>query len=205
MDLILASTSPWRATLLADAGIPCTTEDPQVDEARIRGGDPIETARWRAAAKAMAVAGRRGQGSLVIGADQIVHLDGRALSKPRDAADHRDMLRAMRGRTHDLVTAVCLARGTEGGAEAVEAFEERSRLAMRGALSDGEIDAYVALGEARSCGGGYRVDGVGLQLFERVEGDWTNVVGLPVPRLLTALRRVGWRLGTGLDSPGKAG
>ncbi len=196
MTLVLASTSPWRAALLAAAGIPCTTEDPGVDEARLQGGGPEETARCRAAAKALAVAARLGPGTLAIGADQVVHLLGRAFAKPTDTAEHRAMLCALRGHVHDLVTAVCLAKGEPGGgAVVVEAFEERSRLAVRADLSDAEIDAYVALGEARGCAGGYRVDAVGLQLVERVEGDWTNVVGLPVPRLVTALRRLGWRLG----------
>ncbi|MBN1337403.1 MAG: septum formation protein Maf [Deltaproteobacteria bacterium] len=195
MELVLASASPWRKRLLETAGIRCRVEDPGVDESRFQGWGPVETARRRAAAKALAVAARLGPGPLVVGADQVVHLEGRAFSKPRNPQDHRAMLHAMRGRSHDLVTAVCLSAGQpQGGAAVREAFEETSRLVMRTDLTDAEIDAYVALGEASSCGGGYRVDGVGLQLFERLEGDWTNVVGLPVPRLLTALRRLGWRL-----------
>lgn len=194
MKLVLASGSAWRRMLLESAGVPCATVPPEVDEAAIRDPDPVVTARLRAAAKARAVAAGLPADTLAIGADQVVHLDGQALGKPEDEARHLAMLRALRGRTHDLVTAVVLAWGGGGGEPAVaRRFEVTSRLAMRADLSDAELRAYVASGDGRGCGGGYRVEGLGLQLFSAVEGDWTNIVGLPVPRLVSELRALGWR------------
>ena len=98
------------------------------------------------------------------------------------------MLFALRGRTHDLVTAVALV-----GRHEERCFEEHTRLTMRSDLGDDELCAYADCREALGCGGGYMIEARGLQLFERVDGDWTNVVGLPLFRLVTELRSFGWR------------
>ncbi len=192
MDLILASGSRWRKQLLESAGIRCDAIAPNVDEHEIVGDDPVDTARARALAKARDVAQNAPLGSLVLGADQVVHLDGTPLGKPGDGGAHLAMLRLLRGRTHDLVTAVAMVRGGPEVA-VVRCFHERTKLCMRGDLSDDELQAYVASGEARGCGGGYMIEARGQQLFEEVRGDWTNVVGLPLFRLVTELRTLGWR------------
>ncbi len=192
LELVLASGSVWRMRMLLAAGMPCRAVSPKINEKAINEGAPVETARARALAKARAVAALEGSGSLVIGADQVVHLEGRMLGKPRDPGAHLAMLQQLRGRQHELVTAVALVPGSFVGGEG-RCFEVRTLLAMRADLGDAELRAYVATGEASGCGGGYMIEAMGAQLFEGVEGDWNNVVGLPLFRLITELRCLGWR------------
>lgn len=182
--LVLASTSPARRALLERVGLRFEVAPPGVEERLAPTGDPVDQARRLAFEKARAVAGRRPEAT-VIGADQVLVLDGRALGKPADEAEARALLRAMAGRTHALVTGVAVV-----DADAIWQGHEETRLAVR-ALTAAEIDAYVATGEWRGCAGGYRVEGRGLALFERIDGDWTNVLGLPMPLLLGELRRRG--------------
>ncbi len=183
--LVLASTSAGRRALFAAAGIEVSAEAPTCDEASINGTNPAETAQARGVAKAESLAR---PGAIVIGADQVCHLDGRVFSKPRDAADHRIQLRALRGRTHTLSNGVAVVH--EGG---TESWITDVRVTLRDDLGDDEIDDYVASGEARDCAGGYRVEGLGARLISRVDGDQFAVVGLPLFEVITVLRRLGWR------------
>ncbi len=192
MELILASGSRWRRAMLRRAGIPCRAVSPFIDEHAISGPFPRKVAEARARAKAEAVRARLGPGPLIIGADQVVHLEGVVLGKPRDEGAHLDMLLRMRGRSHELVTAVALFGGSEE-APIERCFEVATRLTVRADLSDAELAAYVATGEARGCGGGYMIEALGAQLFERVEGDFNNVLGLPLFALIDELRALGWR------------
>ena len=187
-EVILASGSKWRRELLASTGLVVEAVDPGVDEAQITADDPVELARARARAKALAVSSVHPRG-LVVGADQVVHLDGVAYGKPPDPAAHAAMLRTLRGRVHTLSTAVCLAEG-----EGFECFVVQSQVRVRPDVSDDEIDAYVASGEARGCAGGYMVERRGAWLVEHVDGDWNNVIGLPIAALVDRLRARGWRL-----------
>lgn len=185
--LILASTSTWRLRMLRDAGVAVEAEDPGVDEAELWHDDPVQTARLRARAKASAVAHRRPD-AWVLGADQVVH-DGRQLfGKPPDPDTHAARLRAMRGRAHTLHTAWALL----GPGDPVEQVA-RTTLFARADVTDDEIQRYVATGEARGCAGGYALEQTGAFLFERVEGDFFNVLGLPLLDVMTALRRKGWQ------------
>ncbi len=186
--LILASSSRWRRDLLAAAGLPCEAEDPGVDEAAIQADDPDALALARARAKALAVARRR-PGALVIGADQVAHLDGECFGKPTGPEDWLARLKQLRGRTHLLSTGVVLAQDEE-----LEAFVVRSAVRFRADLEDAELRAYVALGEAAGCAGGYMVEGQGAWLVDAVDGDWSNVVGLPIFALIGRLRARGARL-----------
>ncbi len=198
--LVLASTSRWRLRMLEDAGLRCEAVAPVVDESTVHGADPVATAHLRARAKAVDVAARR-PGRLVVGADQVLWLPGEAeaIGKPPDDERWRARLRQLRGREHQLTTAVALA-GPEPGR--VESFEETTGVRMRGDPSDAELAAYVAHGEARGCAGGYMVEGRGAWLVEALRGDWSNVVGLPVLSLIGHLRARGWRLGSdGLARP----
>ena len=181
--LVLASTSPARRALLEQVGLRFVAEAPEVAEALDPAGDPVEQARALALAKARAVAARRPD-ALVIGADQVLVLEGRVLGKPADEVDARAQLARMAGRRHALITAVALV------GDGIWQGQEKTTLQVR-PLTGGEIDAYVATGEWRGCAGGYRLEGRGLALFERIEGDPTNVLGLPVPLLLGELRRRG--------------
>ncbi len=185
MRLILASESPWRRELLERAGVPCEGRAHTVDEYALVEPDPVARARALALAKARSLDGA--QDAWVLGADQVCHLDGRIFHKPVDAGDHLAQLQALGGRTHELVTGVALVGP---GIEVV--FDERTRITMRELGAD-ELRAYLATGEGAGCAGGYQVEGRGAQLIERVDGDWFNVVGLPVLRVVSALREHGWR------------
>ena len=187
--IILASTSPWRLQMLRDSGIEAEGVAPDVDESAIEGAIPEETARHRAVAKATEVSARHPDG-LVIGADQVAHLDGEPFGKPASVDDWRNRLHALRGRTHTLTTAVALAEdGTLSDSFAVD-----TRVSFRGDLGDDEIEDYIASGEGRACAGGYMAEKRGVWLVETIEGDWQNVIGLPLLPLLARLRARGYRL-----------
>jgi len=165
-----------------------------VDEGAFAEMDPSLRAEGLAIAKARAVAARLdAPGALVIGADQVAHLDGEVLHKPKTLENHRAQLEMLRGRTHALVTGVCVLAvdGRRTGAEVV--FHETSYIHFRIDLSDKEIEDYLTTGEGRQACGGYQIEGLGPQLIDRVEGDWFNVVGLPILRVVAELRALGWR------------
>jgi septum formation protein len=192
--LVLASTSASRRALLESAGIPARSEAPGVDERAFSDPDPVRLVRTLALAKANAVA-ERFPGALVLGADQVaVHPErpDEPFGKPESEERHFEMLAGMRGRTHVLVTGFALV--TSGADD--EVGHEQTTLRVRSDLTDEELWAYVRSGEGRGCAGGYRAEGRGAFLFEAIEGDWFNVLGLPVLRVLDALRRRGWRFGT---------
>jgi len=187
-QVVLASGSRWRRELLMSTGIAVCAVESGVDEAAITADDPVALARGRARAKAERVA-REHRDALVIGADQVVHLDGCVFGKPPDPDAHMAMLQSLRGRAHVLTTAVCVV--VDGVSET---FEEHSRVRVRADVTDAEIRAYVASGEARGCAGGYMVERRGAWLVEHVDGDWNNVIGLPIRAVVTHLRARGWRL-----------
>lgn len=183
--VVLASTSPARIALLRQAGVACTPVAPDVDEAAIHAPTPEALAAARAAAKCAAVAV---PGAIVLGADQVAHLDGVAFGKPLDPADHRARLRQLRGRTHTLTTAACLRLD-----DRVVALSVDAHVTFRADVSDDELDAYVATGEGSYCAGGYAVEGLGAALIAAIDGDWTSVLGLPLYAVLGAMRELGWR------------
>lgn len=189
-ELILASTSPYRRRMLIDAGVAVRCEAPGVDERAVSAASPEGLARELARRKAAAVA-ERFPGRWVLGADQVVFdpdRPGEAIGKPADPEDHLRRLRALVGREQILVTAFVLTDGRSEIAEAVS-----TRLRFRDDLADDELRAYVATGEGSGCAGGYAVEGRGAFLVEQIDGDLFNVIGLPLLRVLAALRSVGWR------------
>jgi len=187
-QLILASTSKWRLHLLHEAGVLCQAVDPKVDESSLFGGNPEETATLRARCKAESVHALHPE-ALVIGADQVVHLDGQIYGKPVDTAHWLDRLKKLRGRTHKLTTAMALTDRSGTTLHTVTTLVH-----FRSDLSDEELENYVALGEAAGCAGGYMVERRGAWLVEWIEGDWLNVIGIPVLDLIGLLRARGWRL-----------
>jgi septum formation protein len=189
--LVLASKSEIRRVLLADAGIPVEVSPADVDERgieeRAATRDAGDIALVLARAKAQAIAARL-PGRLVLGADQTLALGARRFSKPSDRAAARDQLKALRGQTHELHTAVALAR------DGAIVFEHRevARLTMR-AFSDGFLGSYLdaMAGAVMASVGGYQLEKAGVQLFERIDGDHFVILGLPLVALLAYLRRAG--------------
>ncbi len=185
--LILASKSSTRRDLLISAGLSVEIQAPEVDERALEAGEilsPIELALKLARAKAEAVATQR-PGRIVVGADQVLALDGAVFHKPADAAAAQAQLARLQGRTHVLHAAVAIA-----GESGTETFCEDACMTMR-VLDANAITTYVALaGEARiiQSVGGYQLEGFGIHLFERIEGDHSTILGLPLLPLLSRLR-----------------
>jgi len=169
--LILASRSPQRRAILEQLGIPFEVSVPEVEESG--RGDPRSLVVENALRKARAV-----EGSLVLGVDTEVVLDGRAFGKPAGAEEAETVLRRLSGRTHEVWSGIALCRrGEERTASACTRVRFR-RLEQR------DIDWYVAGGEWRERAGGYAIQGRGAALVEEIAGDYWNVVGLPVAELV---------------------
>jgi septum formation protein len=186
--LILASASPRRQELLGLLALPFEVIPSEVDEAalvRELGEQPLpaEMARRLAEVKAADVAARHPD-ALVLGADTIVVLGDAILGKPVSPDDARRMLALLSGRTHQVITGIAL-RGALSVSDAVSTDVTFRELTSR------EIDAYVATGEPMDKAGAYALQGRATVLIEGIHGDYTNVVGLPVPRLAILLRRHG--------------
>jgi septum formation protein len=190
--LVLASASPFRRKLLEAAGVPFRVVPAKVDEAAIKRRldatvGPAALAETLAAAKAEAVS-RECSHSLAVGSDQTVALGGAVFDKPADLAQARVQLERLRGKTHRLFTAVALAHD----GHVVWRNTDSASLTMRD-FSDEFLDWYVAECGASLChvAGAYEIEGRGIQLFERVEGDHFTIVGLPLMPLLAELRARG--------------
>jgi septum formation protein len=208
--LVLASGSPRRQELLRAAGISFAVQPADIDETPLANEPPQAYAERMAQEKALVVSQKRPQ-DLVLGADTIVVVDGAILGKPRDGEDACRMLRLLSGRTHQVITSVCLTKsvargqGTVVSANAepwVQAASERgsgngkrdlkisseTTLVTIVELSDDEIRAYVATGEPMDKAGAYAIQGMASRWIPRIEGDYSNVVGLPVALVYRMLR-----------------
>ena len=191
--LVLASASPSRRWLLDNAGLTFASEAAQIDEGEVKaalaadGADAGQVAETLAELKAQRVA-RHHPGSLIIGADQMLSCNDVWFDKPADLDHAAAHLRALAGRTHELISAVCVVRD---GARLWH-HGDRASLTMR-PLGEEFIAAYLAaLGaEALTSVGAYQLEGLGAQLFSRVEGDYFTILGLPLLALLDFLRNHG--------------
>ena len=190
--LVLASVSPRRQELLRNAGISFTVQPADVDETPMVGEAPRDLAERLARAKALAVSRLRPQNT-VLGADTIVVVDEAILGKPRDAEDAVRMLRLLSGREHLVITGVCVVEPVVRGQGAVAsetvprtAFE--TTLVTMDKLSEDEIRDYVATGEPMDKAGAYAIQGMASRWIPRIEGDYSNVVGLPVALVYRMLR-----------------
>ena len=181
--LILASASPRRKSLLEALGLTFDVVPSGIPEDG-HEGPALQVAPTLALAKARDVATRVGRG-LVLGADTIVACEGRNLGKPTDAPEAQAMLRALSGRSHQVVTAVALVDAATGHAESGAALTE---VTFRD-LTDAEIAAYVATGEPLGKAGAYAIQGLGALLIEGINGSPSNVIGLPLTLVHDLFRR----------------
>jgi len=194
--LVLASTSPYRRDLLARLRLPFEQRAPGVDEDAVKalGLAPRAVAEQLARAKAEAVLeelrAEGGEPAVAIGSDQVCAAGDRILDKPGTRARAIEQLAALRGRTHELITAVCVA-GTDG-----PPFHHTdvARLTMRD-LDDAALARYADADEPFDCAGSYKLEALGVALFERIDcADHTAIVGLPLVALSGELARRGFRL-----------
>lgn len=192
--LILASTSKTRARLLESAGLSFIAEAPGLDEATMREAigaektlDPHDVAEVLARAKAEAVSDLA-QGAFVIGSDQVLAFEDQILAKPKSMQEARERLLDLNGKPHQLHTSVAVA--TDGGT--IWAYTDVATLTMR-KLSPEFIGHYLAAAGEAVLGavGGYQIESLGIQLFEKIEGDFFSILGLPLLPLLDTLRREG--------------
>lgn len=189
-SLILASTSPSRRTMLSAAGVSFSSEAPGVDEDAVKDSlkgentTPAAIAETLAELKARKVSLRHPD-AFVIGADQVLDCDGTLYDKPPNLAAARRQLQNLRGKTHRLTAAVVVARGDAR----LWHHTQVATLQMR-PFTDAFLDGYLArVGEAACCSvGAYQLEGLGAQLFSRIEGDYFTILGLPLLPLLDFLR-----------------
>ena len=188
--IVLASASPRRQELLCSAGIPFTVEPADINETPLAGESPRECAERLAREKALAVLQKR-SGAYVLGADTIVTVDNMILGKPCDADDAARMLRLLSGRTHAVITGVSVVEPVGSGQLPVvskTSTASETTLVTFCQMSDAEIRDYVATGEPMDKAGAYAIQGIASRWIPRIEGDYSNVVGLPVALVYRMLR-----------------
>ena len=177
-QLVLASTSPQRRAILEQLRIPFDVVAPVYEEHDPPDADPVQLVRDHAEGKARSV---HAEGCWTLGVDTTVHLEGRTYGKPASAEGARAMLEELAGRTHMVVSGLCLL-----GPGVLRVEDARTLVAFR-AADAGEIDRYVASGEWEGRAGGYAIQGLGARLVARIDGDYLNVVGLPGALLIEML------------------
>jgi septum formation protein len=188
--LVLASVSPRRREILSQLGLNFQVIPSAVEENRLAHEPPAAFALRMAVAKAEEVAGRiapAAESTSVLGADTIVVVDDRVLGKPRDQADARSMLRRLSGRAHEVITAVALRRVGSDYQDHVVV----STTVWFSELTEATIHGYAASGEGLDKAGSYAIQGLGAGVVARIEGSYSNVVGLPATHTLVLLRRAG--------------
>ena len=193
--MILASQSPRRIELMREAGYDIRVIPADIDETAHPGETPFELVERLACAKAASVARSHAHpGEIVVAADTIVAIDGALLGKPHTADEARAMLRELSGRTHQVATGVCLMRAGgansqagasagDGTAAALDSFMSVTDVTFY-ELTDVQIEAYAASGEPMDKAGAYGIQGIGGRMLVRgIDGDFYNVVGLPIARV----------------------
>jgi septum formation protein len=193
--LVLASASPRRQEILRNAGIPFVVHPTDIPEIPDPGEAPLAFAERMSKEKALAVSQQRPHDT-ILGADTVVVVDGQILGKPRDPSDAARMLRLLSGRSHIVITGVCLIGpplGTENR-ELRTGFQDiksETTIVSMDSLSDADIRSYVTTDEPMDKAGAYAIQGIASRWIPRIEGDYFNVVGLPVALVWRMLRRRG--------------
>ena len=182
--LVLASRSPQRRAILTQLGVRFEVVEPAYEEVDPPGAAPEQLVVEHAQGKARSV---EVEGRWVLGVDTTVAIDGRSLAKPADAQEAAEMLRTLSGREHVVHSGLCL-RG--GATEIVQLASTRVRFRI---IAQSDLDWYLASAEWRERAGGYAVQGLGAALVRSIDGDYQNVVGLPVPALIDAMHSVSIR------------
>ncbi len=172
MKLVLASQSPRRSELLRSAGFEFTVRAKEVDESLLEDEEPEAYVQRLAQNKSIAVAAEPGE--LVLAADTVVVIDGEILGKPRDAEDATRMLRLLEGRRHEVMTGIALRAGDQ------EVTDWSVTRVWMTPMGNAEIADYVASGEPMDKAGAYAIQGLAARYVDKIEGSYTNVVGLPV-------------------------
>lgn len=181
--LILASASPSRKMLLEQAGLDFEVVVSGVDETVPPDYTPAQTVEALAQRKGQAVQALRPEAP-IIAADSVVSIDGLILGKPKDDEAAKATLRRLSGRTHELITGVCLLINSR-----MDLFHQVTRVTFY-PLTEEEIAEYVALGESRGRAGAYGIEGIGVVLVQSIQGDYPNIVGLPVAETIRRLHKL---------------
>lgn len=187
-NILLASGSPRRKELLAQAGFDFAVEVSNADE-DVAEVSPVRLVKELALRKAQAVADQHTDSCLIVGADTIVVHDGQVLGKPADAEDAKRMLRTLSGDIHQVYTGVALLRLKEGEVTEKRSFSECTDVEMT-EMSETEIETYVASGEPMDKAGAYGIQGKAAVFIRGIKGDYYNVVGLPVSRVYREIAKL---------------
>ncbi len=188
--LVLASASPRRQELLRNAGISFVVQATDIPEVPQKGEAPRAFAERMAREKALAVFRRRPD-DFVLGADTIVVVEKQILGKPRDVGDGARMLGLLSGRTHEVITAVCLVGPQSKNENDFEDVRSETTLVTMETLSPDDIQSYLVTGEPMDKAGAYAIQGRASRWISRIEGDYCNVVGLPVSLVCKMLHEHG--------------
>jgi len=202
MKLILASSSPRRAEILRNAGIQFEIQTTDLDESRLADEIPGDYVRRLALAKALTAASKYRDPvdeALILGADTVVVVDADVLGKPASKDDARSMLRRLSGRVHEVHTGLALLRSTGADQRVVEEITQ----VHFAPLTEQEIEEYIATGEPFDKAGAYAIQGLGGRYVTRIEGCYFNVMGLPLARLWSLLRELGWENSVGVQQSAK--
>lgn len=187
-QMILASASPRRRELLSRIGLAFTVK-PACGEERGRGASAWEQVEELALQKAEEIAEEAGENVIVIGADTLVFLDGKPMGKPQDEKEAARMLSALQGRTHQVYTGVALI-WSRGGEQRRRSFHECTDVTVY-PMTQEEILAYIRTGEPMDKAGAYGIQGLFARHIQKIDGDYNNVVGLPVGRLYQEMKAEG--------------
>jgi septum formation protein len=190
MRLILASTSPRRREILALLGLPFEVIDPEFDEITSEHLSIEDEVVDFAAGKARSVA-RKNPGSIVIGSDTMIHLNGHKIGKPNDIDDARRILRALAGRTHQICTGVVILNRNENDTEATGLQVVETVIVEMRQYTEEEIDRYLSLNESLDKAGAYSIQGEGRKLIASIGGDYLAAVGMPLRPIANYLERRG--------------